>query len=356
MRNTLSRTLSSILALATTVYAQAPQHVVVPSPYASTDAISYNWLAGASRVVRQQTLVGASHLTAVVGKAIHAIEFRRTAANEVYAGGTATMSVNLSTSALPALEVSSTFANNIGTPPVQVFNGTVTFPTSPPATGPTVAWTTNNIVRIQFTSPFIYNGGRLCIDITGTPIANQTADWWMADAEFEDIPGTVTDLGGGCGPHAHSGFVAEYSLVVGGYAKMTAYGSPYGLAIAAIGQPGNPLPLSILGFAPPGNCNLMLGTLDILEPMLFVPAPNPLLASVGGRADFELKIPNLPGAQGVTFATQWFDWTQSSTTNAMEWTVMSTPTLDMALVEGHPLEARGNVSPHSAHVIRFEYQ
>ena len=343
------------LSITATLHAQA-QQIVVPATRATTDATSHLWLPGAANDVRQQTLIGESHLTAMIGKTIHAIEFRRTAADEIYTGGLANMVIALSTSTQSTLEASSTFASNIGSAPQQVFTGTVTFPTSPPGTGATVAWSPDNIVRIQFTTPFSYTGGRLCLDVTGTPIAGQSPGWWMADAEFEDIPGTVTNLGGGCGPHANSSFVAEYSLMVGGYAKMFAYGSPDGLAIAAIGQPGSPVPLSILGFATPGNCNLMLGTLDILVPTIFLTSPDPLAAPFGARADFELKIPNVPGAQGLTLATQWFDWTQLATTNAVEWTITSTPTIDMAAVEGHPLETNGNVSIHQAHVIRFEYQ
>ncbi len=352
------QTLSLMTAafLVSSLGAQTPQHLVVPPAYANTDAVSFNWLAGASRSVRQQTLIGANHLSAMTNKTINAIEFRRTAENDTFTGGTANMTVTLSTSSAPTHEVSSSFANNIGSTLVQVFSGPVTFPTSPPVAGPTVNWSTNNVVRIQFATPFIYTGGRLCIDITGTPIAGQQANWWMADAEFEDIPGTVTDLGGGCGSYATSSFVAKYSLVVGGYTKMTAYGTPWGLAIAAIGNPGNPVPLGALGFTAPGNCNLMLSSLMILEPMLFIPDANPILASSGGRADFELKIPNIPGAQGLTLATQWFDWTETATTNALEWTILATPTLDMALVEGHPLEPTGNVTGHLAHVMRFEYQ
>ena len=342
------------VALATSLHAQT-QNIVVPSTHTTNDAVSINQIAGTDDI-RQQTLIGANHLTAMVGKSITAIEFRRSAADEIYAGGTVNMIVTLSTSTSSTLAASSTFADNVGTASTQTFHGAVTFPTSPPALGPTVTWSPNNVVRIQFTTPFAYAGGRLTIDITGAPIAGQEPGWWMADAEFEDIPATVTDLGGGCGTFANMSFVSKYPLVVGGHAYMSAYGTPYGLAIAAIGQPGNAIPLHALGFATPGSCDLMLSTLDILEPMLFLPDPDPLLAPMGARAHFELKIPNVPGAQGLTLATQWFDWTETATTNAIQWTVASIPTLDMALIEGHPQEAKGTVSVHKAHVFRFDYQ
>ena len=68
---------------------QAQQTLVAPAAYTSTDAIAYEWVAGASRPLRQQTLIGASHLAAMVGHNITSIELRRNAANETYAGGTA---------------------------------------------------------------------------------------------------------------------------------------------------------------------------------------------------------------------------------------------------------------------------
>src|SRR5215475_4451174 len=89
--------------------APPPQHAVVPAAYATTDAVAYEWIAGASRNLRQQTLVGASHLVGLVNHYVTAIEFRRTDANEVYAGGTTTMSVTLSTSPRDPLTCSNAY-------------------------------------------------------------------------------------------------------------------------------------------------------------------------------------------------------------------------------------------------------
>jgi hypothetical protein len=147
--------------------AQAPQHAVVPAVYASNDAISYGWIAGASRDVRQQTLVGASHLQALLGRELLALELRRTAADETYQGGTAHLTVVLSTSPNEPLRTSPTYYANVGPDAVQVHSGPVTLPTSPPALGPTVPWSAQNTVRIQFSTPFVYRGGTLCIDVVG---------------------------------------------------------------------------------------------------------------------------------------------------------------------------------------------
>lgn len=60
---------------------------------------------------------------------------------------------------------------------------------------------------------------------------------------------------------------------------------------------------------------------------------------------------------GLALTTQWLDLTQVATSNALQWTIASTiPTLDLALVEGHPQEASGLASVHLAHVLRFEHQ
>jgi hypothetical protein len=352
--------------LAAAAVAQVPQHVVVPGVYTANDAVAFVWLPGASQPVRQQTLVGTSHLQPLLGRVLTALEFRRTAANEVYGGGTADMTVTLSIAPHQPLSCSSTFATNVGAPAVQVYSGPVVFPTSPatPPPSPTTAipWSVDNVVRIPFTQPFLYLGGTLCIDIIGQPIAGQNADWWMADAEFEDISGTVQDLGGGCGayggPQHEWSYVEPRSLLPGGYARFSAYGTPWGLALAAFGQKSLwPIPLSALGLAAAPGCNVHLQSMDLLLANVFVPDPLPILATRGGRADFEIKLPAIAAVLGLSFTTQWLDWSQAATSNAIEWTVASSiPALDMALVEGHPLEAQGDVSVHLAHVLRFEYQ
>ena len=342
--------------------AQAPQHLVVPAAYATTDAISFEWIAGASRDVRQQTLVGAAHLSPLAGRILTALELRRNAANETYLGGTADLTVTLSLAANAPLDCSSTFAQNVGTNPIQVFQGQVTLPTSPPVTGNTVAWSPNDTVRIPFATPFVYTGGTLCIDIVGAPVAGQNANWWMADAEFEDIAGTATDLGGGGGiyggPTHTWSFVEERSLLPGAYAHFFAYGPPLSLAVAAFGAP-SPIgvPLSSLGFASPAGCELHLATIDAIVPVMLIPEANPALVSRGGRADLEIKLPGNSSALGLTMTTQWLELSQMATSNAIDWTIAAAvPTLDMALVEGDPTEATGNVTVHLAHVLRFEYQ
>jgi hypothetical protein len=271
------------------------------------------------------------------------------------------MTVTLSIAPHAPLEVSTMYAANVGVPAVQVFSGQVSFPASPANPGP-VAWTPDNIVRIPFSTPFVYVGGTLCVDIVGTAIPGQEANWWMADLELEDIGGSFTDLGGGCGIYGGAtknwASVSRRSLLPGAYARFSAYGTPFGLAIAAFGNraPAG-VPFAALGFPALPTCVLHLSTLDGLIPMLFLPPSDPSDITFGGEAELLIRVPASSSVFGLSMTTQWLDWSQMATSNAIEWTIASvTPTLDMAHVDGDPTEAFGLSSVHLAHVLRFEHQ
>lgn len=341
---------------------RAQQTLVAPATYTSTDAIAYEWIAGASRPLRQQTLIGASHLATLVGHSLTAIELRRNAANETYAGGTAHLTVTLSIAPHAPVEGSNVFAANTGTAAAMVFDGDVTLPLSPPPTSANVGWTTDNVVRIELDTPYTYTGGTLCVDVVGQPIAGQNANWWMADAVFDDVPGTVADLGGGCGSyggptHEWAG-VASRSLVPGGFARFFAFGPPNGLGLIVFGQRNpTPVPMWMLGLPSPQDCQLHLLTADLIAPAIFEPENEPGLLSRGGVAEVRFKLPNLPQVLGLGMTTQWVEWSQFATSNAIEWTVSTAPaTLDMALLEGHPQSATGELSVHLAQVMRFHFQ
>lgn len=340
----------------------AQQYVVVPAAHATTDAPSYCWLAGASQPLRQQTLVGGSHLTALQGQTLTALELRRNATGEAYAGGSAQLTVTLSISPRLPLEVSTTYAANAGANAVTVFSGTVAIPASPAVVGSTVAWTANNTIRIPFTTPFPYSGGTLCVDITGAPVGGQPANWWMVDAALDDLRGTKLELGGGCGQYggvaSQWSSVSRRSLVAGAYARFSASGTLGGFALAAIGQKSPVgVPLAALGFPSAPSCELRLQTLDALMLTWFQPPAIAADQSFGGDAEVVIKLPSTTGALGLTFTTQWLDWSQMATSNAIEWTTApSIPTLDMAQVDGHPGATSGLAGVYLAHVLRFEAQ
>lgn len=351
----------SMVCTATTALA-AQQHLVVPANYAMADAPAYGWLAGASRDVRQQTLIGAAHLAALVGKTITAIEFRRNVAPEQYLGGTANLTLTLSIAPGEPLDCSPNFAVNAGQPGPAAFTGLVRIPLSPIPTGASVGWTKSNIIHIPLASPFIYSGGTLCIDLTGHPVAGQNANWWMADLALEDIAGTTTDLGGGCGTYGGTAgnwsSVSHRSLLPGGHASFYASGIPNGLALAVFGNRAPiSIPLSATGLGSGAGCDLWLSSIAAIMPAVFGPITHPQFNLLGGDAGVGFKIPNSPTVFGITMTTQWLDLTQMATSNAIEWTVASTsPAIDMVLIEGVPSEATGNVAVYMGHVIRFTHQ
>jgi hypothetical protein len=347
---------------ALTCAAQTPQWTVVPAAYATDEAVSYEWIAGASDPQRQQTLVGASHLQPLLGREIWGIDLRRTAKDELYHGGSTYLIVTLSTAARAPLAISTLYAHNSGTDSTVVFHGSVTIPTSPAVTTATVPWTPENIVHIQFQTPFVYTGGTLCIDVLGQPIQGQQANWWMADAEFEDIAGQARDLGGGCGiyggPSRAWSSTAVRTLIPGAYALFSADGPASGFALAVVGGTSPaPIPLTTFGVGQPG-CDLHVDPSLVVASVVvpFVPLLHPLLQG-RGVADLEVKLPAAPWVFGLTLTTQWIELSQMATSNAIEWEVAhQIPSLDMALVEGHPSEPAGNVSVHLAHVLRFEHR
>ncbi len=64
-----------------------------------------------------------------------------------------------------------------------------------------------------------------------------------------------------------------------------------------------------------------------------------------------------PQVLGLGMTTQWLEWSQFATSNAIEWSVATAPaTLDMALLEGHPQSPTGELSVHLAQVLRFQFQ
>ncbi|MCK5943480.1 MAG: hypothetical protein KAI24_15975 [Planctomycetes bacterium] len=332
------------------------QLTVVPAAYANTDAVRHLLIPGISGDGRLQTLVGPSHLGALLGRAITAIELRRTVADETYPAASAHLTVTMSTSPRGPLQTSSAFAAHVGPDAVQVFDGVVQTPTSPPALGPQVAWTADNTVRIALQTPFVYTGGTLCIDVVGTSISG--AVWWLADADADVHETMATTLGAGCGTYggANGEWSSAHGFVAGGHTRFQAFGTPGGPALAAFGTfAATPLPLSLLGLPAPG-CLLHLGSIDAVMPSVFEPLP-PELQGWGGEAVVELWVPDDPAMFGASLTAQWLDLAQLATSNVTRGVVAaSMPSLDMATIYGHPLEAEGYAAVHTAHVLRFEHQ
>lgn len=212
--------------LSTTICAQ--QHLTVPSAHDAQDAPACIGLAGSGSNLRQQVIIGANHLLPLVGHTLSAIEFRRNLEEETFIGGSCNIAVTLATSITTPQNAAHTFSANLGSNSVLVHSGSVTFPTSPGSTmlpAPiNPAWTTNNTIRIPFSTIFTYNGGPLIIDFIGTESA-QGPGWWLMDAASEDVEGTIRSLGTACSdfsppppnmPEQDTAFVSPRDLVGGG--------------------------------------------------------------------------------------------------------------------------------------------
>jgi hypothetical protein len=316
MVSTLLRRGLAVTTLCVAATSQA--HATIPSPYANQDADRHLWLAGAGRDLRQQTILGASHLTSLVGQQLTALVLRRDANATAYPAGAATWTVTVSASPAATYDSSSIFADNLGADAVQVFPG-----------------------------------GRLCVDITGAAVPSQRSAAWLPDAHAVDPTGAATPIGGGCGPFAAQSYVDRYGLSVGGTATFTTGGTPNSFSFALTGQALlAPLPLASVGIGLPNSgCSVMLDP-TLLMPVWLTDALTPSM----GIGAWSLRIPNDSNLQGLGFTTQWLDLAQDATTDAITWSIGARHSLDMVTIEGSPNAATGRITTNLAHVLRFEHQ
>lgn len=335
----------------------AQVHATAPSGTDATEGSSVLWLPGTEHALRQQTVIDASLLTALAGRDIAALSFRRNGHAGALLGGTSPWTVHLAHAAHGPLQAVPSFAANAPTPQL-VFQGTVVFPASPVPNG--ASWGTQDSVRIDFSQPFRYLGGPLVVDIVGTLGAAGPFSW-PADAARENVAGTVTNVGNGCGTlgganhrwaHALAG-----TLVAGGTAQFTAWGTSGGLGMACVGSSAiaNLYPLAAVLPGTPVECHVHLVDVLASAAVPFSGPVDPSTASLGGMGHFLLSIPNQPFALGASFATQWIDLAQGfATSNAEQWTIApATPSLGMATIQALASESSGVVDPALAHVIRL---
>lgn len=353
---------ASLMALVLVAPALSQQTTVVPAGFDSVDAPSQLWIAGAMADLRQQILVDASHLVAMSGRSLTAIELRRNVADETFGAGTCQLAVTLSTSGQAPMAARRTFAANVGIDAVQVFSGLVGLPQSPnaPTTPP---WTAPHVVRIDFTVPFLYQGGTLCIDLVGQAIAGQETSWWMADAAYESLQGTANRFGDGCGSYGgtngHWFHVDPATLLPGGEVRFEADGPAGHLGFLLFGTPAvTPIALTAMGLPAAPECRSQLDPANVLGVAAapFAAASVPGSAALG-VAEVYLRLPTTSPFFGFSFSTQWLELPTFATSNGVRCTTASgLPALGLALVQGHPLEADGTVNLRCGPVLRFEHQ
>jgi len=168
------------LSLASVAEAQT---VVVPNANTSTPAGPN----GLNTFIRDlgnprtgQLLIAAAELTSIpIGQNITGMTYRLwTGSTVAYPASPATWTdytVNIGPGG--PLPGSTTFANNFTSPPTMVRTGTMTIPAGscPGGSSPNAFCS----FTITFTTPFVYNGGNLCIEVrhTGSNIVNTANDF-----------------------------------------------------------------------------------------------------------------------------------------------------------------------------------
>ncbi len=340
------------------------QSLVVPPAYLAADGNSRFWIAGTIQPRRQQTIVGASMLTPMIGHAITGVSFRRNGENQPLIGGDAMLLVRLSHSAVSPMATSTTFDANHGPDVATVFQGTVSLPISPPPIGGVVPWDSSNIVHIAFQQPFAYAGGNLAIEVSGMPGSNPTS-WWPADAVWQPNGGNATSVGNGSGPYG--GPSGEWSLLAsaelgpGATVQFTALGHPGDIAALGIASGAQLDRIDIGAFGVPGSFIHILDPFA-LELAIFGPpiSSNPLST---GIATYSARVPTDPAFLGAQFGSQWFridGMGRIASSNAHQWsTANQYPGLGMTLITAPALGGTptlGKVVPACGHVLRFDYQ
>jgi hypothetical protein len=213
-------------------------------------------------------------------------------------------------------------------------------------------------VRIVFQTPFTYLGGTLCVDVIVMPLRARNADWWMADAEFEDISGATLEIGQGCGAYGGAqhrwSHVAQRSLLPGAYARFWACGAAIRVGLALFGASGCAIRC---------RCSACRRRLQSLPEhvgrrdagcLRTGAGPGPCLERWHRRsADPD---PEQSGCSGLHAhdAVARVEPARGEQRDPMDHR-LGDPALDMAVVEGHGQSSRRGCA-HMAHVMRFEFQ
>lgn len=356
MRSLLARLLLP-LALAPFLSAATPQdHLAIPAQAADSEAAARRWLAGGSRAMCQQVLVGAAHLGPIAGRELTGIALRRdTDDRTARGGGSVRLVLRVGAAARAPGSASRRFAENI-TAAVEVFAGTVQLPAAPAVAG-YVGWIAPHVVEVPFAVPYRYAGGDLCVELRGEPIGSG-AGWWPVDAVEDTVSGSTIVVGRSCGPFAglagQTAYVAPRALVPGETAVFVANGQPGANGFVLFGLEPRTTPIDLTAVGAPG-CALWVDAFATV-PTAFGPA---LAGSeFGGAAWLAVPLPSLPAFVAASFAVQWAEiGARLSTSNAIACHVAGRlPSLDLAIVEGPAGAGEGDVVVTEAPVLRFAHR
>ncbi|MBK8974574.1 MAG: hypothetical protein IPM29_01475 [Planctomycetes bacterium] len=312
----------------------AQTDVVVPAAQAGAEGDSARMVEGLGHAGRQQILVHVSHLAPLAGRRLTALTFRRDhTADFTGLGGEIDLVVRVGAAGRTVTAPSRTFADNV-VGAVEVFRGRVTLPAASPSAPASAVWTGDNAVRVQFTTPYAYAGGDLCVDLAGAPVGTAPIVWYP-DAVSDATTGIVTVVGTACGPFANpSGQrtgVGPRGLVPGETARFTTWGTPGAFAILGLGGGLRSQPLDLALVGAPG-CTLHV---DPLITLVTVVSPPPFGPELGGLAQHRVPLPAQQSMLGVHLGAQWLELAGAALTasEALDCTVATqVPGLGIAVV------------------------
>lgn len=291
------RHLAALTLLATAVIAQ---DIVVPASCSTADGRSNGALAGFTQRFRMQVLLRASRLTALQNRELTGFVVRRDGQNpEALQGGRTYLVVRLSTLGVGQAAPSPVFAHNEGNDVREVFRGMITIPDAPAlAHRDAATWQSPHAVAVDFTAPFPYLGGTLCLDIEGSPDAMQPARWWPIDFDLATHDAQVAQLGSSCNPRAQA-LCSPSDLLPGGSVRLIGIGRERTLAGLMLGARQATPPLSLDGIGATGCVAHLLP--DVTLGNTYSGAPSAGMAA----ACAHLHLPNLPSLANATLYAQW---------------------------------------------------
>ncbi len=167
-------------------------------------------------------------------------------------GGRSQIALRLSDLAPAPSRAQPLFAANHATPAVLVFQGEVDYPSSPAlAHRDAAGWLPAHVVQFPFSTPFVYRGGTLCIEMEGTEVIAGSELWPVDFFEDSGAHGSVQPIGVGCGQYAGGGQrgsgAQPHTLVVGSTTNVFTWGQPGTPAFLMIGVQPLGAPLDALG-------------------------------------------------------------------------------------------------------------
>ena len=349
---------SSVFALSVPLAGQ--QDLVVPAGTGATgNAGSIAPVPGAGHDARVQVLVEAAHLSGFVGRSLAGVAFRRdTSLNREFLGGVANIDAFVSPSARTALTLSEQFDQNFdANSRVAAFTGPVTLPTSSSPAGRLTGFgVAQDRVEIVFSTPFVYAGGSLLLDVIGRQQAASPAGAWIADGAVDSVSGTVNAIGNGCGS-TKSASVNPRMLQPGSTAGFVVDGAPGSSGVWLIGQRIPAIDLAVIGL--PG-CELHVAPIASL-PTLFRTLATPTGPSFT-VSHLPLQVPFDSTALSASLTAQAVALSSTiETSEAIEFTIAGrVSTLGMAMVhaslDGGQSPAVGTVIANRAPVLQLRWQ